>query len=210
MTRTAGLLLLVLLGACGDEDRTQSEYTPSNDKTSTSADDTAHHPARVAATPDTAAKPDPPQDTLPLALARLGDELVQGSGQAAAVGKSTSISVALARGAGGATYEGAVRQGECRRLGSTIASLVPVSADSLGNGRASSDVPVPIDSLTRGRYVVVYGRGGRPEVCGPITPRALALPAPVPERENTTPPVRGVRPISAQQSHTEAQRHREN
>ncbi|HEX8360447.1 MAG TPA: hypothetical protein VF613_10080 [Longimicrobium sp.] len=188
MTRTAGLLILLLLGACGDEDRTQSEYIPSNDKTSTSADDTAHRPARMVAIPDTAAKPEPPQDTLPLALARLGAALVQGSGQVAAVGKSTSVSVALARGSGGATYEGSIRQGVCARTGSTIASLFPVSADSLGNGRASSDVPVPIDSLTGAPHVVVYGRGGRPEVCGPIAPRSLPLPPPLAERENTAPP----------------------
>ena len=193
MTRTAGLLVLLALAACGDEDRTQTAYTPSNDKTSTGADDTTDVPARVVAIPDTAPVAAPPQDTLPLALARLGNALVQGSGEVAAVGKSTSISVALSRGAGGATYEGSVRQGECARTGSTIASLIPVSADSLGNGRASSDVPVPIDSLTRGRHVVVYGRGGRSEVCGPISPRASArpaLPAPVPERENTAPPPR--------------------
>jgi hypothetical protein len=198
MKKTAWAAALLILAACGDEDRAQTEYTPSNDRTSTSADDSTLVPARVVAIPDTAEKAPPAQVTLPLALARLGRGLVQGSGEVAAVGKSTSISVALARGAPGATYEGAVRQGDCAKMGSHIASLFPVSADSLGNGRASSDIPVPIDSLTKGRHVVVYGRGGRPEVCGPVSPRSAALPAPLPKRENTAPsPRRAPPPDSA-------------
>ncbi|HEX8675494.1 MAG TPA: hypothetical protein VF710_26605, partial [Longimicrobium sp.] len=164
MTKKAWAAALLLAAACGDEDRAQTEYTPSNDRTSTSVEDSTLVPTRAVAIPDTAEKPDPAQVTLRLALARLGRGLVQGNGEVAAVGKSTSISVALARGAPGATYEGAVRQGDCTKMGSHIASLFPVSADSLGNGRASSDVPVPIDSLTKGRHIVVYGRGGRPEV----------------------------------------------
>ncbi|HEX8211549.1 MAG TPA: hypothetical protein VF584_15360 [Longimicrobium sp.] len=196
MTKTAWAAALLLVAACGDEDRAQTEYTPSNDRASTSLEDSTLVPTRVVAIPDTAEKPPPPQDTLALALTRLGRGLVQGNGEVAAVGKSTSISVALARGAPGATYEGAVRQGDCAKMGSHIASLFPVSADSLGNGRASSDVPVPIDSLTKGRHVVVYGRGGRPEVCGSVSKRSAAptLPAPLPERENTAPPPRRAPP----------------
>lgn len=174
------LALLFLLAGCGDEDRTQTGYTPSNDRTSTSADDTTAVPARAVAWPDTAPAALPPQDTLGLALAPLGDARVRGSGEVAAVGMATSISVTLAQAVGGATYEGAVRQGVCARIGPSVASLVPASADSLGSGRASSDVPVPVDSLTGKPHVVVYGRGGRPEACGPLGGAAAPVRTPAP------------------------------
>jgi hypothetical protein len=174
------LALLFLLAACGDEDRTQTGYTPSNDRTSTSSDDTTAMPARAVPWPDTAPVPPPPQDTLGLALAPLGDARVRGSGQVAAVGRATAVSVTLAQAVGGATYEGAVRQGMCARIGPAVASLVPATADTLGAGRASSDVSVPIDSLTGRPHVVVYGRGGRPEACAPIggAPARTAAPPP--------------------------------
>ena len=170
------LALLFLLAGCGDEDRTQTGYTPSNDRTSTSSDDTTAVPARAVAWPDTAPAPLPPQDTLGLALAPLGSAAVRGSGRVAAVGMGTSISVVLAQAAGGATYEGAVRQGNCGRIGPSVAALVPATADTLGAGQASSDVPVPIDSLTGSPHVVVYGRGGRPEACGPVGGAAVPTP----------------------------------
>ncbi|MEW5929885.1 MAG: hypothetical protein AB1941_20725 [Gemmatimonadota bacterium] len=182
------LALVALLAGCGDEDRTQTEYTPSNDRTSTSADDTTAVPARVVPWPDTAPAALPPQVTLGLALAPLGGETVRGSGRVAAAGMATSISVALAQAVGGATYEGAVRQGSCARVGPTVASLVPASTDSLGAGQAASDVPVPIDSLTGSPHVVVYGRGGRPEACGPVGGAAAArTPAPPPPPDTTAP-----------------------
>jgi len=194
--RTALLAALIALAACGDEDRTPRDYTASIDKTSTSADDTAATPAPVIADPaDTAAKPAPPQVTIPLFLDPLGRSTARGSGEAKAVGKSTSISVDLARAVAGATYEGAVRQGSCAGAGSTIASLHPVTADSLGTGRASSDVSLPIDSLTKQPHVVVYGRGGRPETCAAIGRAGPALPvapqpAPtaVPKQSDDPPP----------------------
>lgn len=198
MKRTALLAALLALAACGDEDRTQTDYTASIDKTSTSADDTAAVPARVAPRPDTPAVPLPPQDTFAIALMPLGNATVRGSGQVAAAARSASISVTLANAVRGATYEGAVRQGVCARLGAGVASLFPVSADSLGAGRASSDVPVSIDSLTKSPHVVVYGRGGRPEACAPVRPSApAALPPPpsapppttaTPGPRDTTPP----------------------
>ena len=51
-----------------------------------------------------------------------------------------------------------------------VLSLFPVSADSLGAGRAISDLPLAIDSLTGKPHVIVYGRGGRPETCAAIGP----------------------------------------
>jgi hypothetical protein len=160
--------VLLALAACGDEDRTQTEYTASNDHARTSADDTTIRPARAVPVPDTLPKRSPPQDSFSIALAPLGSATARGSGQVAAAGKATSISVALAQAARGSTYEGAVRQGVCAAMGASIAPLHPVSADSLGSGQASSDVSLPIDSLTSSPHVVVYGRGGRPEACAAI------------------------------------------
>jgi hypothetical protein len=177
--RTLALPFFLLAG-CGDEDRTQTEYTPSNDKTSTSSDDTTAVPARAVPWPDTLPAPLPPQDTFAVTLAPLGTARLRGSGQVAAAGTATSVAVTLAQAAGGATYEGAVRQGSCARMGAAVASLVPATADSLGGGRASSDVPVPVDSLTGAPHVLVYGRGGRPEACGAIRPGSPPPPAPAP------------------------------
>ena len=171
-------LALLLSAACGDEDRTQTEFTASIDKTSTSADDTAAVPARAVPVPDTAERPAPPQVAAAIELAPLGSGTVRGSGQVKAVGKATSVSVALSQAIAGATYEGAIRQGGCQAMGPNVGSLYPVSADSLGNGRASSDVPVPIDSLTARPHVIVYGRGGRPETCAQIGPPSTTPPPP--------------------------------
>ena len=174
------LLLLLLSAACGDEDRTQTEFTASIDKTSTSADDTAAVPARAVPVPDTLEQPAPPQLTAGFALAPLGRATLRGSGEVKAVGKasSVSVSVALSQGIAGTTYEGAIRQGGCAAMGPSVASLFPVSADSLGSGRAQSDVNVPIDSLTARPHVIVYGRGGRPETCAQIGPPSTTPPPP--------------------------------
>lgn len=181
--RTGALAALLALAACGDEDRTYTGFTASIDKTSTSADDTTGVPApAVPHPPDTLLEKSPPQVAFAVALGPVASARVRGTGQVKAVGKSTSIAVALAEGVQGATYEGAVRQGSCAGVGASVASLFPVSADSLGNGRASSDVSLPIDSLLGAPHVVVYGRGGRPEACAPL--RAGAAP----------PPARGAQP----------------
>ncbi|HEX6042802.1 hypothetical protein [Longimicrobium sp.] len=159
---------LLVLAACGDEDRTQTDYTPSNDHARTSSDDGAARPAPAAPVPDTLPVKAPPQDTLPITLSPLGRATARGTGQVAASGKATVVRVMLTRTARGQTYEGAIRRGVCTAMGASIASLFPVSADSLGSGQAASDVSVPIDSLTGAPHVVVYGRGGRPEACAAI------------------------------------------
>ncbi|HEU4882224.1 MAG TPA: hypothetical protein VFT45_08270 [Longimicrobium sp.] len=172
------LAVLLLAAACGDEDRTQTEFTASIDKTSTSADDTAAVPGRAVPVPDTLQQPPPPQGTAAIALAPLGRATLRGSGEVKAVGKATSVSVALSQGIAGVTYEGAIRQGGCAAMGPSVASLFPVSADSLGSGRAQSDVNLPIDSLTAKPHVIVYGRGGRPETCAQIGPPSATPPPP--------------------------------
>lgn len=187
---TAGVLALLALAGCGDEDRTQTDYTPSNDYTRTAADDSAVSPAPATAPPDTVPEKAPPQDTFALALAPLGRATVRGTGQVAAAGRATSIFVTLTQGVRGATYEGAVRQGRCDAMGATIASLVPVTADSaMRRGQAASDVSVPLDSLTGAPHVVVYGRGGRPEACA-----AIARPSSMPPAPPPAPPLQPVRP----------------
>lgn len=180
------LLLAVALAACGDEDRTQTEYTASNDKSSTSADDTASQPSAIVRFADTLPHRAPPQVTVPITLAPLGAATVRGMGQAKAVGKATSVSVTLSQGIAGVTYEGAVRQGGCAAMGPTVGSLFPVSADSLGAGRAISDLPIAIDSLTSKPHVIVYGRGGRPETCAGIGPPSTTPPPPpsLPQPQN--------------------------
>lgn len=179
---------LVVLAACGDEDRTQTEFTASIDKTSTSADDTAAVPARIVAPPDTLPRKAPPQVTVPISLMPMGNVTVRGTGEVKAVGKGTSVDVALSQGIAGATYEGAVRQGGCAAMGPNVASLFPVSADSLGAGRATSDLPMGIDSLIGTPHVIVYGRGGRPEVCAAIGPPSTTpSPPPSPPRPINVP-----------------------
>lgn len=187
MRAGAGVLAALLaLAGCGDEDRTQTDYTASADKVSTSADDTAATPALAIPLSDTLPREAPPQDTFALALAPVPGARGRGSGEVMAAGKATSVAVALSGVVGGATYEGSVRQGRCAATGPAVASLFPVSADSLGSGRAASDVPVPVDSLTGRPHAVVYGRGGRTELCGEI--RATApppRPAPSPQLDTT-------------------------
>jgi hypothetical protein len=181
------LAALLALAACGDEDQTPQHFTAAIEDASTSVDDTAARPAPVVPDPpDTPAVPAPPQITIPISLAPVGRATVRGSGEAKAVVKSTSISISLAQAIAGATYEGAVRQGTCGGVGSTIASLYPVTADSLGVGRAASDVSIPIDSLAKRPHVVVYGRGGRPEACAPIG--AASAPVPPTLRPAAPPP----------------------
>lgn len=187
------LAVLLALGACGDEDRTPAHFTPSNDRASTSAGDSALTPAPAVPVPDTLPWKSPPQDTFAIAFSPLPRALARGTGQVAAAGKATAISVTLAQAAWGQTYEGSVRQGACDAMGASVASLVPVSADSLGAGRAASDIPVPVDSLTKKPHVVVYGRGGRGEACAPIPTAAVrSTPPPRPpvstERPRPVPP----------------------
>lgn len=190
---TKALVLLLALGACGDEDRTPAHFTPSNDRSATSAGDSALTPAAAVPERDTLPIESPPQDTFALAFAPLPYAGARGTGQVAAVGKATSISVSLQQAAWGQSYEGSIRQGACDAMGPAVASLVPATADSLGRGQASSDVPVRIDSLTKKPHVVVYGRGGRGEACAPIPSAAPRPPPPLPapaatERPRALPP----------------------
>ena len=177
-TRT--MVVLLALAGCGDEDRSPAHFTPSNDRSATSAGDSALTPAAAVPERDTLPIKSPPQDTFALTFAPLPYAAARGTGQVAAVGKSTSVSVSLQQATWGQSYEGSIRQGGCDAMGAAVASLVPATADSLGRGQASSDVPVPIDSLTKKPHVVVYGRGGRGEACAAIPSRTPPPPPPPP------------------------------
>jgi len=189
MNARAGVLVLLLAAAaCGDEDQTQTEYTPSADKNSVSADDSAATPAPAAPTADdTVAPPMPPGMAFAVPLAPLGPGVVHGASQVKSVSRSTAVATTLAAGIAGATYDGAVRQGVCGRLGATIAGLIPATADSLGAARSSSDIAISTDSLTRRPHVIVFGRAGRPELCGPLPARGAAPPPPPPDSVAASP-----------------------
>lgn len=187
-----GLGVLVgSLSACGDENRTPTHFTPSNDKTSTSSNDTTARPApAVPGAIEPPRQPTPPPASAAVSLVPLDTSSLRGSGRLAGFGRMTSVAVRLTQGKQGFTYDGAVRQGACTRLGATVASLNPVSADSLGLGAAATDVSVPIDSLLSGRHVVVYGHGGRPQTCADLGRPAPGDPAPLPPGTTPPPPVR--------------------
>ena len=169
------LLPLLLLTACDAGGSAPREETPANDRVSTSlAVDSA---ARAASdVSDTTFVPATLMGTAFL-LAPLGPEMPGGDAQLTAKGEQTAAAVSITGGRAGATYEGVVRQGSCARMGSVVAALVPVSADTLGAGRSQSDLPLPIDSLVGTPHVVAYGRGGRPESCGAIPTRPGEPPA---------------------------------
>lgn len=164
--------LLLAVGGCGEEGRTPSHYTPANDKAATSVEDTTPPLARaVPGAVEPPAAPLPPPASAAVVLEPTDTASVRGSARLASAGHGTEVMVELARGKAGVTYVGEIRLGACGRLGATVASLNPVSADSLGGGAASTRVPVPVDSLLGGRHAVVFGKGGRPETCGEIASR---------------------------------------
>ena len=167
---------LLLAAACGDEDGASNQYTSSVEKHSTSADDIAVAPA-PAVPVDTAPDAPPPQVAFAITLAPLPGNALRGTGQVAAAGKETAVSVTLEQGKPGTTYAGSIRRGVCSALGADVGSLNPVSVAGQGRGAASSSVSVPIDSLAAAPHVVVYGPGGRPETCADIGAGArLAMP----------------------------------
>ena len=141
------VLALSLLGACGDEDRTGTEGTPANDRSSVA-------PA-----------------SLSFALLPPIGESVVGRVDVTAKGRSSTVAVWLGEGRSRTSYDGAIRLGSCESLGATVASLVPATADSAGVGRAQSDISIPLDSLMKTPMALVYGVGGRPATCGRIPAR---------------------------------------
>lgn len=170
--RPARLLILglpLLLG-CGEADSTPERFTTAVEKNVLASDDTAPPLTGIAA-----AALRPPRRRAPaagLAASFLPYPGSHAGGSAALVsaGGQTRVDVRLSGGRPGIHYHGTIRRGRCQRVGARVASLNSVSADSLGSGRASTDAPVPIDSLAGEPHVLIYGRGGRPETCAFIGP----------------------------------------
>ena len=162
------VLVALSLAACGDEDKTGTEGTPSNDRSATSTDD-ANPPLTQMAVdrPDTIVRRGAPL-AMAVALDPLGALALSGQVEVAGKGEASSFAVRLAGGSSHASYEGAIRLGSCSRMGASVASLNPATADSLGSARAQTDVPIRMDSLVATPMVVVYGVGGRPATCGPL------------------------------------------
>ncbi len=158
-----------LLAGCGDENRSLLTSTPAANRISTSGNDTTHAPRPVVpGVEDTVHHPLPPPRTAGATLSPLGASTLRGSARLATAGTGTAVAVTLAGGRDRTTYSGAIRAGSCERAGVSIAALVPVTADSLGDGASASRVPLSVDSLLHHPFVVVFGPGGRPVTCGPI------------------------------------------
>lgn len=189
------IVLALSLCACGDERRTPAEYTTSLERTSTSSNDTALIPARATPPGSRDTLYTPAATAVRFVLAALGGSLVRGEVDLAASGERSTFHVGLVGGHPGTTYDGAVRLGSCRSPGATLTSLNPVTADSLGRGRAVTDVHIPADSVRKDPLVVTYGKGGRPEACGAIPGST------VPPRDSLRPP-----PSTASISQREGQR----
>lgn len=161
------LLLLFFLVACGGEERARTGTTTARDTLTSPLNDTVAALAPVTpAVPDTAARPMPPRMVSTVPLLPAGQLEARGIAQLAAVGHATSVAASLTGAHAGVSYAGDIRGGNCRQIGSRVASLHPVTADSLGAGRASTNISVPMDSLLKVPHVVVYGQGGRAELCG--------------------------------------------
>jgi hypothetical protein len=177
----SGLMLLSVM-ACGGEERARTGATTARDTLTSPLNDTVAALAPVTpTTPDTAARPMPPRMTSTVPLLPAGQLQARGIAQLAALGHRTSVAASLTGAQAGVSYAGDIRGGTCRQVGSRVASLHPVTADSLGGGRASTNISVPMDSLLKVPHVVVYGQGGRPELCGEMpSGDPLAVPSPVP------------------------------
>ena len=108
MSRLVPLLLLAVL-ACGDEDRTQTEYTASLDRTSTSGDDSAAAaPPAAPGAEDTVPAPPPRPVASAFALSPAPADSLAGRGEARNAGSGSAVAVWLEHGAAGQSYAGSV------------------------------------------------------------------------------------------------------
>lgn len=166
------LIALLLLGACGDINHTATDYTQSSSRLATAGNNVVprYSPVAPGALPPTTGLPrrSAPPSVVSVALSPRPSRALRGSGRLESAGSSTLVQVELGAGASHTTYEGAVRRGNCDMIGSRVASLVPVSADSEGAGRSASLVTVPVTHLLKAPHVLVFGPGGRVEACGAV------------------------------------------
>jgi hypothetical protein len=162
------LLAALCMSACREEHSTPDTFTQSMEQTATHAGDTATIAARVVPNPrDTLPKPSGSSSIIRLALAPITIVPLRGTIMLRGMPNATAFDVTLHASTGG-TVSGNVRLGTCQNPGPGVAALNPVTLDTLGNGRAAGDFPIPIDSLTAHPHIVVFGSGLRPESCGAI------------------------------------------
>jgi hypothetical protein len=163
--------VVVLLAACTEEERTPLDYTEAVEQSSTSIADTATAPQPII--PDPQDTPVVPQPVLKAALNVVLQSFAQppltGTARLKPNGNWTIVSIDLRTANGSGNYEGAVRQGACTAPGPTVTGLNPVSTDSLGKGASATFIDVPLDTLVAKPHIVIFGKGGRRESCGPIS-----------------------------------------
>jgi hypothetical protein len=160
-------LVTLLLSACGEEDRTPLEFTPSLDRAATAADDAAPLLLRVTSPADTMPHPPGPPRTSTIVLTGAGPSLA-GEVVITSRSASSSLTARLTGGDAGVTYSGEVRQGTCVKPGGRVVTLNPVSADSAGVGSSYSDVSVGIAQLTGIPHLIAFRAPQSGAVCGPI------------------------------------------
>ena len=184
--RRCSMLLLLSLAACGVEERARAGTSTARDTLTSPLNDTVAALAPVTpGAPDTAPKPVPPRMVSTIPLIPAGQLQASGAAQLASVGHSTSVLATLVGGQAGISYAGDIRGGHCRQIGSRVASLHPITADSLGTGKASTNVSVSMDSLLKVPHVVVYGQGGRAELCGQLPSQLPQPPSPAAPQPDT-------------------------
>jgi hypothetical protein len=167
------LLIVLAAAACGDENRTQTGYTPSSDKTSTSTNDTTPRvAASVPGLPDTVMPVPAAHDSIAFAMRPLAATGPAGEARLLGAADHASFHVTLSRATPGAHYAGELRQGSCARMGALVSRLTAVSAGTDGAGGSWSDVSVPADLLRSAPHVVAFGEGATLSVCGEIPGRS--------------------------------------
>lgn len=108
-----------------------------------------------------------------LVLRPLNGSSLEGRGQLIPVVNDTRVTVLLT-GAHQAVHQGHIHRGSCEDIGEPVAPLQPVTtvAGPEASRWVSSTVDIPLFSLLRDSYVVVYqaagGNPGAPAACGHI------------------------------------------
>jgi hypothetical protein len=166
MSELAGCALLWMLGACGEEDRTEVIFTRSTEEQATSVDDLSPELMSFGGTTSPGPVPAAAGDAVAIVLVAGSGITLRGEALLKPAGATAAVTVRLSGGEWGATYDGSIRRGNCQTPGARVASLMPVTADSSGNGSSYSGVPVRLEALELAPHIATYGAGGRVETCG--------------------------------------------
>lgn len=167
--RVALVVSLLGLAACGEEDRTETSFTPSNEKNALVSDDRPPELLSMVAPASAARVPPSAGPTLPVSLLPTEDFTLNGLAAIAASGSGSSVTTRIDGGEAGFTYGGAIRLGTCATGGPRVTSLIPITVDSLGSGSSYSPLSFPLDSLRAAPFTISYEVGGRAYACGAIS-----------------------------------------